>query len=448
MGRRVALEAIVVDDRLKIRDSLNENAVARYCELYESGQTKALVVQKGTMRLLDGHHRLEAARRAGLVEVWVEEREVSETDLLAEVFRCNRAHGVPLSTAERDNVVRRLYYQVGWTQAQIAELVGLSQQAISRILAVRNTTGCNVDTGDKRFRLRDEDMPAIVRLLLAGASHEEVAERFGVARSTVTTRWNEFRDAAKSAYESGLLKREVAARFSLTVGEVDAILRQYDPEPVNFTPSTASLWTGFTFDERFGRRYPGNTPALLVKSILYYYSRPSSVILDPCAGGGAVLDAAADMVGRKVYGFDLFPTRPEIQAWDLLAGPPPVPEEPDVIFLDPPYGPAKQGEYPKHPSQLADMEIGEFLSAMQRVFGYWRKGRVILLMACLRRDGQFVALPYECAKRLEAQGWRLMDWLVNEINRPASETAVAVAAARKHRVPLRSHIDVLVAEKP
>lgn len=445
MGRKVALASIAIDSRLVIRDRLDEDAVARYTQMYQAGLSRALVVHKGTMRLLDGHHRLEAAKRAGLTEVWVEEREGHEADLLAEVYRANRSHGVPLSTAERDRLIRRLYLECGWTQARIAQLVGLTQQGVSHILSVRGTSSCNVD---KRQRLRDEDMPAVARLLLGGATHEEVAERFGVARSTVTARWNDFRDEVKSAYESGLLKKEVAARFSLTPEEVDAILRQYDPEPVNFQPVPTSIWTGFTFDERFGQRYPGNIPALLVKNLLYFWSRPGDVILDPFAGGGTVLDAARDMAGRKAYGFDLFPSRPDIGAWDILSGPPPAPEEPDVIFLDPPYGGMKAGEYPRHPSQLADMEIPTFLDAMERVFGYWQRGRVILLMGSLRGDGQFVPLPYECARRLERQGWRLVDWLVNEVNRPASESGAAISAALRQRVPLRKHVDVIVGERP
>lgn len=445
MGRKVLLASIAIDDRLIIRDRLDEDAVARYVQMYQAGQSKALVVHKGTLRLLDGHHRLEAAKRAGVTELWVEEREGDEADLLAEVYRANRNHGVPLSTAERDRLIRRLYFECGWTQARIAQLVGLTQQGVSHILSVRGTSSCNAD---RRQRLRDEDMPAVARLLLGGATHEEVAERFGVARSTVTARWNDFRDEIKAAYESGLLKKEVAARFSLTADEVDAILRQYDPEPLNFQPSPTSIWTGFTIDDRFGQRYPGNTPATLVKNVLYYHSRPGDVILDPFAGGGTVLDAARDMVGRKAYGFDLFPSRQDIRPWDILSGPPPVPEPPSVVFLDPPYAAMKSGEYPRHPSQLADMDVPRFLDAMERIFGYWQRGRLVLLMGCLRRDRQFLPLPHLCAQRLERQGWRIVDWLVNEVNRPSSENGVAISVALRQRVPLRKHIDVIVAEKP
>lgn len=444
MGKKVPITSLVVDPSLILRNGLDQDAVARYRELFLSGKTKALIVQAGTMRVIDGHHRLEAAKAVGVSEVWVEEKDVDDKDLLAEAYRANRNHGVPLTRDERDRLIWRLYFECGWTQSQIAELVGLSQQGVSHILSVKATSTCEAD---KRLKLRDEHMPAVARLILGGASHEEVADRFGVARTTVTTRWNEYRDEVKAAYESGLLKREVAERFSLTVDEVDGILRQYDPEPLNFTPASGSLWAGFKIDEHFGLRHPGNLPAGLVRNILYYYTRPGDIILDPFAGGGVVLDVAADMVGRKAYGFDLDPRRPDIRRWDILAGPPPVPEEPDVIFCDPPYACMKEGEYMPHPSQLGDMTVEEFLEAMGRIFGYWKKGKLVLVMGCLRREGRFVALPHECAKRMEAAGWRIVDWLVNQLHRPSSENAVTVAMERKRRIPMRTHVDVIVGER-
>ncbi|MDP2857692.1 MAG: DNA methyltransferase, partial [Bacillota bacterium] len=428
MGVKAKLADLVLDDRLKLRGGLNLDAVERYRQLYLAGKTKAIVIQRGTMLILDGHHRLEAAKQAGLSEVWVEERDLPDHALLPEVLKLNRDHGVPLSREERDRAIRRLYRESGLAQSQIAELVGLSQQWVSNILADDDTVTCN---DDRRMKLQDEDIPAVARLLLAGATHEEVAQRFGVARTTITTRWADFRDKVKTAYKVGALKREVAVQLNLTAEEVDAILRGYDPEPLNFTPVIGSLWAGFKIDDRFGQRHPGNVPAELVRNILYYHSRPGDVILDPFAGGGVVLDVAQDMVNRKAYGFDLDPKRDDNGRWDILAGPPPVPEKPDLIFLDPPYADMLRGKYLPHPSQLGDLDVDGFLDAMTKVFGYWDSGTLVLLMGCLQRGGEFFALPFESAKRMEAAGWRVTGWLVNEVNRPGSETAVTLAAYRK-----------------
>lgn len=444
-ARKVKLDALVLPDpELWGRSGLNRDAVDRYKELFRAGRSRPVAVQAGTNRLIDGVHRVTAAKELGLAEIPAVEHEVADHDLMALAYRLNRSHGVPYSREERDRIIARLYFEDGWTQSRIAELTGLSQQAISKILsAVGATAG---GSGDKRFRLKDEDMPAVARLLLAGATHEEVAQRFGVGRSTVTERWNEFREAILQSYREGALKQEVAGRFGLEIEEIDSILAQFG-DPVNFTPAGGSLWAGFQIDERFGRRHPGNLPAALVRNLFYYYTKPGDLIVDPFAGGGVTLDVARDMVGRTCLAFDLAPTRPDIRRWDILAGPPPLPRPPDVVFLDPPWGPMKAGEYFPHPSQLADMEVGEFLAAMERVFGYWEAGRLILVMGCLRKEGRFVALPHECAKLMEKAGWRIIDWLANELHRPASENALTVAMEKERRVPRRTHVDIIVAEK-
>lgn len=46
-----------------------------------------------------------------------------------------------------------------------------------------------------------------------------------------------------------------------------------------------------------------------------------------------------------------------------------------------------------------------------------------------------------------SQGWRIVDWLVNELHRPASENALTVAMEKERRVSRRTHVDVIVAEK-
>jgi len=43
-----------------VRGCLNEDAVQRYMELYQSGREKAIKVQAGTNIVIDGFHRLEA----------------------------------------------------------------------------------------------------------------------------------------------------------------------------------------------------------------------------------------------------------------------------------------------------------------------------------------------------------------------------------------------------
>ncbi|MDP2873355.1 MAG: hypothetical protein Q8P31_12575 [Bacillota bacterium] len=75
-------------------------------------------------------------------------------------------------------------------------------------------------------------------------------------------------------------------------------------------------------------------------------------------------------------------------------------------------------------------------------------GVLILLMGCLRRESQFAALSHCCAELMEQSGWQLIDSLVNELHRPGGENAVSIAQHRKSRLPMRTHIDIIVGRKP
>ena len=65
---------------------------------------------------------------------------------------------------------------------------------------------------------------------------------------------------------------------------------------------------------------PGRIPAQLIAHILYYFSEPGDLVLDPMAGGGVVADACLAF-NRKCRSFDMQnrpDTRPEIEShfWD------------------------------------------------------------------------------------------------------------------------------------
>jgi len=431
MGRKVKVKDLVTEEFLKIRDHLDQQAVERYAELYRDGSHKSLWVQQGTNRVIDGHHRLAACLLAGVEETWVEDKELDDRELLLCALKINLAHGVPLSRSERNRAIGRLYREFGYTQQQIAERVGLARSTVAEILgAFINVVGTdNFDKGiaaDKRLSMQDSDLPSVARLLLQGVSQVEVAAQFDVAQNTISVRWNTFRDKIRDDYCSGMLKQEVAQRHRLDGGLVDAILSTYDPEPIGFSPATGSLWTGFKLDDRFGQRHPGNLPADLVRNLFYYFTRPGQMILDPTAGGGITLDVAADLVNRTVWAYDIDPKRSDISKWDLLSGKPPTPKDPDVIFMDLPYANMKEGEYSTHPNELGNMPSEQFLAALDKVFRYWQRGRIIFVMAQLKMDGKFVDLPLECAKRMEAAGWVIKDRLINQVNRPASENQVSV----------------------
>lgn len=449
--KKIKVSDLKADKSFAIRSrKISEDAIERYTDLYRSGKERAILVQSETNRVIDGFHRLEVAKRLKIDKVMVEFVDAKDNDLRALAYKHNRAHGVPISREERDRLIVTLYLKDGKTETQIAEIVGLSQQAISQIIT--NTKSGKGDKSatkaDKRRKLTEKDRIAISRHLLGGEGQKEVAERFGVSQAVISKVWSEVRDGVHKLYkENKLLKIEVSKKTGFTLEEVDKILRGYG-DPLNFEPMTTTWWPAFGLDNRFGKKQASNLPAGLVKNIFALYTKPGEIILDPAAGGGVTLDVASDMVNRKCFAYDILPKRKDIEIHNILVEKPTEPKKPDLIFLDLPYGPAKKGKYSvAHSDDLANRTPTQFLEDLEKIFGYWNSGILVVLMSSFRDKGTLTDLPFEAEKRMVDAGWKIFEHIVNEHGRVKSETGYWISKAKEDRWLLRKHIHILVGKK-
>ncbi|GGU48451.1 ParB/RepB/Spo0J family partition protein [Streptomyces violascens] len=93
-----------------------------------------ILVHRGTMRVIDGMHRLRAAQLKGSREVVVCFVDVDEDDAFLLSVQMNIAHGLPLSLAERSAAVERiLRTHPHWSDRSIAAATGLSAQAVASV---------------------------------------------------------------------------------------------------------------------------------------------------------------------------------------------------------------------------------------------------------------------------------------------------------------------------
>jgi len=445
--KKLQISKLVVDKTFHARFGLNNDAIERYVEMYQSGQQKAIKIQSGSNRVIDGIHRLEAARIAGVDSILCDPLDVPDHLLRKTAYKLNDDHGVPLSKMERNKLIADLYFEDGMTQNQIAELVGLDRTAIAKIIG--NVKSHNTDnerkSGDKRKKIADNDWTPIVRLSLSGESQEKIAETYGVTQSTIAEGISKLKNFLLEEYTQGKRKTEVANDFSLTVEETDTILREYG-DPLNFELNYQTVWTGGR-DKDFGIKHPGNLPAMIAQNLFALYTKPGDLILDPFCGGGMTLDVAQDMVGRECIGFDLTPVRPDIRKHDILDKKPKLQRDPDFIFLDPPYGPQKEGAYSDDEQDFSNLDIDKFIKGMTRVLGYWSSGRVAICMSSLKKKGEFIDLPVLMADALRTQGWSLIEHIISVYNAPASETGYWIEKARTGRWLLRKHLHILVGQK-
>jgi DNA modification methylase len=96
-----------------------------------------------------------------------------------------------------------------------------------------------------------------------------------------------------------------------------------------------NVWNFPKCDPRYGLDYPGRIPGQIVENILYYYTEPFDIVVDPMAGGGTTVDVCKAMF-RRYQAYDINPIREEIKKHDIRQGFPQRAKGCKLIFLDPP----------------------------------------------------------------------------------------------------------------
>ena len=112
-------------------------------------------------------------------------------------------------------------------------------------------------------------------------------------------------------------------------------------------PDFIRFYTSWQFvenDPRFGIPHPGRIPGQIPANVIYYFTEPGDLVVDPMAGGGSTIDAA-EFLGREAIGMDVVPRRPDIRQHDIANGFPEYTKGAQLIFMDPPYWNMKDEGY-------------------------------------------------------------------------------------------------------
>jgi ParB-like chromosome segregation protein Spo0J len=152
-----------------------------------------IVVHGRTLRVIDGVHRVHAAKRAGRQTIRALIFEGDDAEAEIEAVRSNITHGKPLSLAERETAARRVLQLVPtWSDRRIAMVSGLSPKTVARLRerATEDLVQSRARLG-RDGRLRPVD-PAEVRRRVADAlradpkaSNRAIAKRAGASQATV-----------------------------------------------------------------------------------------------------------------------------------------------------------------------------------------------------------------------------------------------------------------------
>jgi ParB-like chromosome segregation protein Spo0J len=164
------------------------------------GNWPPLLVQRSTLRLIDGAHRLAAAKALGQRTVRVVFFEGDDDEAIVEAIRANRDHGLPLSAADRKAAAGALLVQSPhWSDGRIAAVCSLSPKTVAELRRRRSAPpgASPVESLDARIRLgRDgrrrpvssSEVRARIREAIAAdpsASLRVLAVRAGASPETV-----------------------------------------------------------------------------------------------------------------------------------------------------------------------------------------------------------------------------------------------------------------------
>ena len=117
--------------------------------------------------------------------------------------------------------------------------------------------------------------------------------------------------------------------------------------------------------------HPGNSHIDILDRLLYLYTEPYDIVMDPFAGGGSTIDICKKRL-RRYFVSDRAPIverEAEIRKLDVTKTLPGPARWSDVklVYLDPPYWKQMEGKYSDDPTDLANMDLDSFHATLARL---------------------------------------------------------------------------------
>jgi len=144
---------------------------------------------------------------------------------------------------------------------------------------------------------------------------------------------------------------------------------------IDFTPPIYNVWK--QQNKTNDVNHPGNTEITFLDNLLYFYTNPLDIVIDPFAGGGSTIDICKKR-SRRYWVSDRQPIverEDEIRLHDVTEGLPPLHRWKDVklVYLDPPYWKQAEDKYSDSPNDLANMSLDEFTGTLANLIKKFAK---------------------------------------------------------------------------
>ncbi|SUB40284.1 MULTISPECIES: ParB/RepB/Spo0J family partition protein [Nocardia] len=144
----IPIESIDIGGALRVRaeDSAHTQVLAQ-----TETELPPILVHRGTMRLIDGAHRLQAAKLKGARVIRVRFFDGTEEEAFVLAVQANIAHGLPLSVIDRKAASLRIMRMYPlWSDRKVAEVAGLDHKTVGAVR--RQSSGDVPQTGQRLGR--------------------------------------------------------------------------------------------------------------------------------------------------------------------------------------------------------------------------------------------------------------------------------------------------------
>jgi DNA modification methylase len=333
----VPIETIKIRSDLYPRYEHNQQTAQRYAECISFLPPIEL---NQNNELIDGKHRIVAHKLKNLPTIKAVIIETkSDIHLLLLSQRRNNAHGLQLNENDKKRMAQRLYIDEA-TWCEFSESTDRAQvkkdiaKELSWSLRLVQEATSNIDS-----QKRSERKATILNMYIQCYTAQEIADVVGMELQTIV---NEIGLITKIEEDS---KKVITANFN-----------------DDFKPPIYNLWSfGKTTNKT---EHFGQTEQRIVDNLIYLYTKPFDIVLDPFSGGGSSLDVC-EFRSRRCYSSDRKPKpglENKIRTLDIVKELPELNNrwsDVTLTYLDPPYWKQAENKYSSDAEDLANYESSD-----------------------------------------------------------------------------------------
>lgn len=389
----ISVDKVIVRDDLYPRMKHDQARAQQYSEILD---LLPEIEVNQNYELIDGKHRLIGHKLANRTHINAKiTKTKSDTHLLFLACKRNASFGLQLSPDDKKKMAKRFYLdETTWGEFSSAKNRSEIKSSIAEMLSCSKRL-VEAATSDIDQQMREERKEKIIELWLRCWTSEEIAEEVNIPRQNIDD------DLKELLHKNEQLRKSAKVTFS-----------------DDFQIPLYNVWA-------FGKKtngvdHFGNTEKRIVDNLLYLYTEPFDIVVDPFAGGGSTAEVCRERY-RRFWLSDRKPKaglEDQIRTMDIVAELPSLHKrwsEVSLVYLDPPYWKQAEGQYSKDPADLANYaDASEFHDAMadivKRFAAKVSKGVIALIIQPTQwksPERQFTDHVVEIVNRVKSKNLRI-----------------------------------------